>query len=60
MNTDALSRSPQASTDDGSVHVAVVDTDSIQSLLQKDYAPTDVLGEIDFAQEQLKHQTICV
>ena len=61
VNADALSRSPQASTsgtDDGGVHVAVIDTDSIQSLLQKGSVPTDELGEIDFAQEQLKDQRI--
>lgn len=36
-------------TDDGGVHVAVVDTDSIQSLLRKDSTPTDELSGIDFA-----------
>lgn len=62
VNADVLYRSPQAltrETDDGGVQVAVVDTDSIQSLLRKDSAQIDKLGEINFAQEQLKDQRIC-
>ena len=56
MNTDALSRNPQALASGKSMHVAV---DSIPFLLQKYSAPSDELSEIDFAQEQLKDQKIC-
>ena len=63
VNADALSRSPQAppptsNPDDCTIQVAVVDTDNVKSLLQKDPKPVDTLSEADFAEEQQKDQWI--
>lgn len=63
VNADALSRSPQAppptsETTDCTIQVAVVDTDNVKSLLQKDPTPIDTVSEADFAEEQQKDQWI--
>ena len=63
VNADALSRSPQVSpstreNDDCVIQVAVVDSDNVKSLLQKDPIRADTLSRVDFTKEQQKDQWI--
>ena len=54
VNADILFRSPHSPPptshlSDYSTQVAVVDTDNVKSLLQKDPNPVDTMSKVDFA-----------